>query len=174
MNKLSTYDIIALFIGICIIAPAGSISIQKEHLSNEAHFENTLYVDDDNINGPWDGTPDHPYQYIQQGINNSLPGGTIYVSCGTYYENIVIEKNLTLTGANSSTVIIDGGYEGFVVKVIEDDVSINNFTIRKSGGYNGDAGILLNSNDNLIKNCIIYRTNTCPIVTNDAIYNINI
>ena len=35
----------------------------------------TIYVDDDNTAGPWDGTLEHPYQHIQDGVNNNLLKG---------------------------------------------------------------------------------------------------
>ena len=36
-----------------------------------------IYVDDDNTDGPWDGTWSHPYQYIQDGVDNANAGDTI-------------------------------------------------------------------------------------------------
>jgi len=42
----------------------------------------TTYVDDDNTEGPWDGTQEHPYQFIQDGLNASLEGGTVFVYDG--------------------------------------------------------------------------------------------
>ncbi len=42
-----------------------------------------IYVDDDNTSGPWDGTVEHPYQYIQDGIDNAVAGDTILVLAGT-------------------------------------------------------------------------------------------
>ncbi|MFO8077218.1 MAG: hypothetical protein R6U21_01050 [Thermoplasmatota archaeon] len=43
-------------------------------LSFHSHAEKgihtiTIYVDDDNISGPWEGTIDHPYQCIQDAID---------------------------------------------------------------------------------------------------------
>ena len=45
---------------------------------------NTIYVDDDNIEGPWDGTIEHPYQFIQDSVNVADKGDTIFVFRGTY------------------------------------------------------------------------------------------
>ena len=50
-----------------------------------------LYVDDDNIQGPWDGTLEHPYRRIQQGLNAANPGDTIYVFIGIYHEYFSID-----------------------------------------------------------------------------------
>jgi hypothetical protein len=59
----------------------------------------TIYVDDDNTDGPWDGTMEHPYQHIQDGVVAASDGDIIYVFSGEYYENIVVDTE-------------DGFYEG--------------------------------------------------------------
>ena len=53
-----------------------------------------IYVDVDNTVGPWDGTSNHPFKNIQDGIDAASENDTVSVSTGTYYENIVIEKTV--------------------------------------------------------------------------------
>ena len=120
----------------------------------------TIYVDDDNSDGPWDGTIDHPYQYIYQAVQNATQENIIYVFNGTYYENILVDKNIIINGENKNTTIIDGMYNEFIIKIINDNVIIKNFTIRNSGGYKENAGVIIDSKDNLITQCIFYRTKT--------------
>ena len=43
-----------------------------------------IYVDDDNTTGPWDGTPDHPYAVIQDGIDVAADDYTVLVADGLY------------------------------------------------------------------------------------------
>ena len=43
----------------------------------------TIYVDDDNLSGPWDGTPEHPYQNITSGLKHAAAYDTIFVYNGT-------------------------------------------------------------------------------------------
>ena len=43
-----------------------------------------IYVDDDNTIGPWDGTPEHPYQYIQDAIDVAWHSDTVLVKDGEY------------------------------------------------------------------------------------------
>ena len=59
-----------------------------------------VYVDDNNTNGPWNGSKEYPYQYIQDGIDNAYDGYGIFVYNGTYNENVVINKTIELIGAS--------------------------------------------------------------------------
>ena len=63
----------------------------------------TVRVDDDNKTGIEDGSAEHPFDTIQEGLNAVRDGGTVKVARGTYTEN------LTITG---KTVTILGGYIG--------------------------------------------------------------
>ena len=82
-----------------------------------------------------DGTAD--FHTIQEAINAANDGDTIYVHNGTYYENIVVNKTVSLVGENRSNTIIDGNEtlaEMGVVWLQSDNSSITGFTIR-NGGY---------------------------------------
>lgn len=67
----------------------------------------TIYVDDGS-SYPGNGTLLWPYRHIWQSIENASEGDTIYVYSGTYAENIVIDKSLTITGEHRDTVLISG------------------------------------------------------------------
>jgi len=74
---------------------------------------------------------------IQKAINAASPGDTIFVYNGTYFENVVVNKSVTLTGENSRTTIIDGNNLRIVVEVTVSQVQISGFTIRNGGSYTG-------------------------------------
>ncbi|KPJ66085.1 hypothetical protein AMJ44_09075, partial [candidate division WOR-1 bacterium DG_54_3] len=80
---------------------------------------------------------------IQDAINNSNDGDTIYVWAGTYYENVLVNKSVSLIGNGTSNTIIDGSDSGNVVEVISDWVNITGFTITNTTS----TGIYLNSCD---------------------------
>jgi hypothetical protein len=59
------------------------------------------WVDDDNTSGPWDGSFDHPWQTIQDGINNvdmDCGSGWVLVKGGTYEENVTMAGNIIVEG----------------------------------------------------------------------------
>jgi len=70
------------------------------------------------------------YPTINSAIGNASEGDTIYVKKGTYYENITIDKSLSLKGEDKKTTIIDGGYNRTVVTITRNGVNVTGFTIR--------------------------------------------
>jgi len=80
------------------------------------------------------------YPTIQEAINNANEGDTIFVRNGTYYENVVVNKTVSLVGENRETTIIDGGGTGRVVHIVVDNVNITQFTMRNSGPDYPDGG----------------------------------
>jgi parallel beta-helix repeat protein len=119
---------------------------------------NTVYVDDNNINGPWNGTPQHPYRNITSGLAHALTGDTVYVYDGTYSEQLIIDKRISLTGENKYSTIIDGKKGGNVIEITANNVNITNFTIINSLPVFEFSGIRLDhSNSNNISHNIITK-----------------
>lgn len=53
------------------------------------------------------GSASAPYQTVQAGVNNALPGGTVQVAAGSYTEQVVVNgKNLTIQGAGRANTTI--------------------------------------------------------------------
>ena len=87
------------------------------------------------------------YSTIQEAINDANDGDSIFVKKGTYYENITIDKSLSIIGEDKKTTIIEGGNVKPGVTITRDGVKVTGFTIRnaKSPPLNpmALAGILL-------------------------------
>lgn len=67
----------------------------------------TIFVDDDNTEGPWDGSEKHPFKTINDAIDIALNGDTIFVRSGEYSENgIIINKSISLIGENKESTIL--------------------------------------------------------------------
>lgn len=96
---------------------------------------------------------------IQEAINGAHVGDVIYVSSGTYYEHVVVNKTVSLVGENSSTTIIDGGNSGTVVQITADGVSISGFKLQNSGWGWYRSGIETQHADNCrIENNTLFHT----------------
>jgi len=98
--------------------------------------------------------PSEKYTSIQSAIDNATDGDTIIVRDGVYYENIKVTKRLTIKSENGSdNCIIDGGdrNRGNVITLKADGITIEGFTVRKSGRGSGFAGIKVLSNSNNIR-----------------------
>jgi len=108
----------------------------------------TFYVDDGAPNGG-NGSKAHPFNRIQDAVNASDDGDTIRVWEGVYYENVVVNRSVSLIGNGSETTVIDGGGAGDIVRVEADYVTINGFEIQNSGSR-FDAGIVVQANNTII------------------------
>jgi parallel beta-helix repeat protein len=125
----------------------------KTTINFESSYNDILYVDDDG---------NAEYTKIQDAINNSNPGDTIYVYNGTYNENIIINKtSIQLIGEAKYSTIIDGsGFEYVIFILGRNDILISNFTIRNSSssGKGIRIGNFLPCLNMIIKNNIISNT----------------
>ena len=70
----------------------------SEKTSQSSTMRNTLYVG---------GSGPNNYTKIQDAINDANIGYTIFVYRGTYYENLIVNKSITLQGENKEITIIN-------------------------------------------------------------------
>jgi len=70
------------------------------------------------------------YTRIQDAVDNASGGSIIYVYGGTYYENLVVDKSITLTGEDKTTTVIDGNEITYTVGLFADGVHLSGFTIQ--------------------------------------------
>jgi hypothetical protein len=111
---------------------------------------------------------------IQGAVNASQSGDTINAATGTYYENVAIDKSLTVNGAGSTRTIVDGMKDGSVfsigtvnpnVNVALSDMTIQNGMAQFGGGIN-NAGTLT------VKDCMITEnTASSGDASGGGIYN---
>jgi len=80
---------------------------------------------------------------IQDLINDASSGDTIIVPSGVYYENITIDKSITLMGEDKESTIIEGS-----VEISSDYVTLSYFTIKNGTGVSiiGSTGTDITNN----------------------------
>jgi parallel beta-helix repeat protein len=124
------------------LCPANTINIYSFNLETSQCTNTTIYVDDDNTQGPWDGTLEHPFQRIQDGINHSQDSDTVYVFSGVYYEHVWVNKTISLIGEDRNTTIIDANHSGVCAFLVSGHVHVTGFTMQNSGtAWYNDAGV---------------------------------
>ena len=96
---------------------------------------------------------DRDQQCIQEAIDSASEGDVIMIDEGVYYENIVVDKELTLIGAGSQRTILNGSLSGNVITVEHRYCEIMNLSATGSGREKDEAGIWVEYNDVRIENC---------------------
>jgi len=132
----------------------------------------TVYVDDDNVYGPWDGSFTNPYRNITSGLKNAASGDTIFVYSGIYRENVSIEKSISLLGQDPFTTIIDGVASDyhFALQIFNTtDVFVQSFTVKNTTAGNDACGILIHKCINAtIQNVIVTEAYYGILISNST------
>ena len=165
--------IIILFIGVSI-GPS-VISKEGKRVSSVTRILTTWIVDDEG---------DGDFTSIQEALDNSSvqDGDTIEVYSGFYYENVHINKKLTINGIetefppngnDTGKPLIEGNGVGNVVTIVTSNVIFSNFSISNSGNKENESGIFVSSgskNNKISSNNISFNNATGIIITRSS-YN---
>jgi parallel beta-helix repeat protein len=141
INILLIFSLISLFM-------PNTINIVEEVMA-----EKVLYVG---------GTGPGNYSFLQMAINDAGSGDTVFVYNGTYHNNLIIDREISLIGENRDTTIINGSRKNNVITVLADNVSISGFNITYGFWY----GIIVESNFTRIFNNNIYNNKIYGICLN--------
>ena len=118
-----------------------------------------------------DGTAN--YTSIEDAIDAAPKNYSVFVYSGHYYEYVVINKTINVTGENSLTTIIDANGHDDVVLIKANLVNFSGFTLINSGDDNYreyDAGVDIDGDFNVIYNNIFYN-NTCGVYSAHSTHN---
>ena len=148
---------VSLFMGVISTSSAIKVLVEKNSLLENSSGIITV-----------DNEGDGDFTNIKDAVNAAKTGDIIEVYSGIYYENVIVDKQLTLkgitkelgTGDDAGKPIIDS--EGFgsldssncSIRLKADRCVVENFTLINSGAFRG-AGIKIYSNYNVIQNNII-------------------
>jgi len=151
-----------------------------------------IYVDDDAPNDPVpndltisdpgeDGTREHPFDMIQEGIDAVRDGGTVVVLSGTYWEAINFRgKSIKVTSFEPNVPndqrqpypVIDGNGQGPVVTFNQGEDSsteLSGFTITR-GLHDAVSAVLCFGSHPMISNCLIVGNRTSGHYFGAAVY----
>jgi len=109
---------------------------------------------------------------IQQAIDAAEPGSTVYVRAGTYVENLIVNKSITLKGEEKESTIVSGN-GNTVIQLEADNITVENLTIRDGGfSYNTNSGVISigHSNNSILND--IFLDNLVSIYLNQSNSNI--
>ena len=75
-----------------------------------------------------------PEDRVQDAIDKAMPGDVIKVQSGTYYENLNVNKMLTLLGVDTGggKPVIDASGRGWAAALSEDGIRFEGFTVTNS------------------------------------------
>jgi parallel beta-helix repeat protein len=142
-------------IGIIIILLDGlAVPLSNGLVNNNSNpllsFGRTLYVG---------GSGPGNFTIIQDAIDFAKNGDTIFVfdESSPYFENIIIDKSISLIGEKRHTTIIDGRQLGITVEITSNYVNLCKFTITncsyyKAAGIKGSTNYSTISNNNIVSN----------------------
>jgi parallel beta-helix repeat protein len=134
------------------------------------------------------------YPTIQAAINNAVSGEIVFVHKGAYYEDIVINKSVSVIGEDRDLTVIYGSEAYYVIIVRAGGVSVEDLTVRAyksvvnpiivySAGNilkdnrieDGYYGLTLSSGNNMIlDNIISNNTNGLSIYSSNNVVSRNI
>jgi parallel beta-helix repeat protein len=99
------------------------------------------------------------FSEIQDAINNASDGDTILVHSGIYYENVVVDKSVTLRGIGHP--VVDAGGRESAITLSADGIAVKGFNVTKSS-WDG-AGITISSSNNTITGNTVCHSNNSGI-----------
>lgn len=113
------FGIFLLFIDACII-PTFALEAEKQVIRGDWFY----------VGGSGPGN----YSTIQEAVNDTSGGETIYVFAGTYHEAVTINvMNLNIIGEGRDVTIIDANWTNTAVTIEQSFVTFSGFTIQGTG-----------------------------------------
>jgi nitrous oxidase accessory protein NosD len=146
MKKTLALAIVFLFLGMSIIPSTAIVNEEKNYPTLKSG--NIFYVG---------GSGPGNYTKIQDAINDSLDGDTVFVYNGIYFENLMIfKRSISLIGEDKHNTIIDGCGGEWTVGIDANNVTVTGFTIMNATKKEIDTGgiVSIGINTTIIGNII--------------------
>lgn len=148
MKKYVVVGIILILIGLAL-TPTITANTTK---SMSSETKNTITVDDEG---------DGDFIHIQDAVDTSNTGDIIEVYSGTYTENIIVDKQLTLNGIpyeldsgnDTGMPIVHRGAERQIFTLTADGCNFSGFDLRDDG-FTLDGILVLSDNNKIFNNTV--------------------
>jgi parallel beta-helix repeat protein len=154
-----------LIIGIITTPSTIGLKLDNYNTMNINPSGNTLYVG---------GSEPGNYSRIQDAIDAASNNDTVFIfdDSSPYFENVIVNKQISLIGENRDTTIVDGNDKGDVILIKVDNVIISNLNIQNCKEDWTHAGIKIQTNNNkIINNNFLYNYRN-EIIISGSNYNI--
>jgi len=152
VRRKGLYYFVLFFVAITLMIIAAGIGEGKE-----------IMVDDEG---------EGEYTSIQEAIDAAEDGDTIRVWEGTYYENVVVNKTVSLIGNNSDKTFIVGDTSTNVVHISADYVNMSGFNVTGCGNHYSYGAIKVESSHNSLSNIHCYDNEAAGIYLSGADHNV--
>lgn len=129
-----------------------------------------IYVDDDASSDWYD---ESHVKTIQTALDVSSNGANIIVNSGTYYGNILIDKNITLTGSGEGSTIVKKGSYDYAITVTADNVNISELSIEGIFLDKVQYFYIFNSNMSNVDNGIYFDSSSYNTISDNKFSNNN-
>jgi len=133
--------------GMDVVRDIASVETERKHGMDDWPFEEIIiedvsivtqkiwYVDDDNSEGPWDGTTVYPFQHIQDAINYAGENDNVFIFDGRYEEQIHITTPVNLFGqSRQQTIISSQEFSETIIIDTANTTRIEHFTLLSEDG----------------------------------------
>ncbi len=154
----------------------------RDYETDDTFIRNTIWVDESNTTGMENGSRDHPYDTIGEGITAAIRRQRVRVLPGEYNEAVGMKSGVDLIGSGPSSTVINPLGDGYGVSCvgIGSDVLLAGFTI-----VNAQVGVYchtsrLSIRENVITNMDleslsadgIRLDDSSPLIQNNVIYHV--
>ena len=116
------------------------------------------------------------FRSIQEAVDEAQEGDEVEVHPGTYFEHVLVNKSVSISGTDRLRVIVDGGGAGAAFSLVGSDIHVRNFTIKncKTGIYVRKSS-LCTVGENWVEDCEygirVSESSNCTIRGNHAMRN---
>lgn len=96
-------------------------------------FQAALYVSPQGNDASGDGSADQPWHSVQYALEHALPGSTIYLAAGNYFEDIATVRsgipNRPIRIVGPSEAVLQGAGNARVIAINHDYIQLQGFTV---------------------------------------------